>query len=151
MAERVRVDGLRELEQAMMELSRATSRNVARKALMKGAEPILESAQAAAPVGPTGNLKASYGIGTKLTRRQQKLHKKESPVEVFVGPNDPAAVQTEFGNAHQAAQPHLRPAWDSRQKQTLEIIKTELGTEIDKAAKRAARKTARLARRASGG
>jgi hypothetical protein len=145
MAERVRVDGLRELEQSLMELSRATSMNVARKALRKGAEPILESAQAAAPTGPTGNLKASYGIGTKLTRRQKKLHRKQSPVEVFVGPNDPAAVQ------FLSAEPHLRPAWDSRQRETLEIIKTELATEIDKAAQRAARKAARLARRASGG
>jgi HK97 gp10 family phage protein len=151
MAGSVRVDGLRELDQALMELSRAASRNVARKALRKGAEPILNAAKAAAPLGPTGNLKASYGIGTKLTRRQKKLHKKQSPVEVFIGPNDPAAIQTEFGNEHQAAEPHLRPAWDSKQRETLEIIKTDLAVEIDKAARRAARKAARLALKASGG
>jgi HK97 gp10 family phage protein len=150
MAARVRVEGLKELEKAFSQLTVATAKNVVRKILKKGAQPIADAGQANAPLGPTGNLKASYGVGTKLTRRQSKMHRKQSPVEVFAGPNDPAAVQTEFGNEHQAAEAHLRPAWDANKQKSLDIIATELGGEIDKAVQRAARRAERLARKMGG-
>jgi HK97 gp10 family phage protein len=147
MTRHTRIDGLRELDQALSQLKTATAKGVVRKVLRKAAQPIADAGRANAPVGPTGNLKASYGVGTKLTRRQRKLHKRESPVEVFAGPNDPAAVQTEFGNEHQAAEPHLRPAWEGNKDRALTIIATELGGEINKAAQRAAKRAERLARR----
>lgn len=147
MATRVRVEGLKDLEKALSQLTTATAKGVARRVLKMAAEPIAEAGRGNAPLGPTGNLKASYGVGTKLTRRQRKLHKKQSPVEVFAGPNDPAAIQTEFGNDHQAAEPHLRPAWDATKEKALDIVGTELGGEIDKAAQRAAWRAERLARK----
>lgn len=147
MASRVRVDGLKDLEKALSQLKTATAKGVVRKVLMKAAQPIAEAGQANAPLGPTGNLKGSYGVGTKLTRRQRKLHKKQSPVEVFAGPNDPAAIQTEFGNEHQGAEPHLRPAWDGNNKKALDIVAAEMGGEIDKRIQRAARRAERLARK----
>lgn len=149
---KVKVEGLKELDRALSELPAATAKRLPRLALMKAGRILAEAGRAIAPKGPTGNLKASYGVGTKLTRRQRKLHKKKSEFEVFVGPNDPAAVQTEFGNEHQAAEPHLRPAWDATQGQVLEAIKTELADGIAKSVARAERKAARLARKmATGG
>ncbi|WP_085025289.1 HK97-gp10 family putative phage morphogenesis protein [Ensifer aridi] len=147
---KVKVEGFRELDKALQQLKRATAKGVARRVLQKAGEPIAEAGRDNAPLGPTGNLKASYGVGTKLTKRQAKLHRKQSPVEVFVGPNDPAAIQTEFGNQHQAAEPHLRPAWDAKKDRALEIIGEELAGEIEKAAARAARRAARLARKMGG-
>ncbi|TDK35201.1 hypothetical protein E2F50_13145 [Rhizobium deserti] len=141
----VRVDGLKDLDQALKKLPRATAKSVGRRTLMKAAQPIAEAGRANAPERE-GNLKKSYGVGTKLTKRQKRMNKKESPVEVFVGPNDPAAVQTEFGNQHQAAEPHLRPAWDAEKQPTLERIKDGLWVEISKAAARLARKAAKLAK-----
>lgn len=146
MVTKVKVEGLKELEKALSELPKSTGKGVARRVLKKAAKPIAEAGQANAPVGPTGNLKASYGVGTKLSRRQSKLNKKESPVEVYAGPNDPAAIQTEFGNEHQAPEPHLRPAWDGNKDAALESIKTDLWTEIQKSAARLAKKAARIAR-----
>jgi len=151
MAVTVKVTGLRELDRALSDLKRATARNVARKVLIEAGTPMMEAAEANAPLGPTGNLKASYGIGTKLTRRQSKMNRKQSGVEVYVGPNDPAAVQTEFGNAHQAAEPHLRPAFDAEAMPTLERIRDSLEGEIAKAVERASRKAARAARKAAKG
>lgn len=142
----VKTEGFRELDLALAALPRATSKRVAVKALKKAAEPIAAAGAARAPV-LTGGLRASYGVGVKLTRRQRKVSPKESPVEVYVGPNNPAAVQTEFGNEHQAAEPHLRPAWDGNKDSALDTIKAELWSEIEKAAARAARKAARAARR----
>ncbi len=44
----------------------------------------------------------------------RKMFKNDkASAEMFVGPNDPADIQTEFGNEHQQAEPHLRPAWDA--------------------------------------
>ncbi|MBB4185827.1 HK97 gp10 family phage protein [Sinorhizobium terangae] len=147
---KVKVEGLKELDRALQDLKQVTAKGVARRVLLKAATPIAEAGRSNAPLGPTGNLKASYGVGTKLTKRQAKLHRKQSPVEVFAGPNDPAAVQTEFGNEHQAAEPHLRPAWDANKDRALDIVSKELGTEISKAAKRAARKAAREAAKIGG-
>lgn len=140
---KVRVEGLRELDRALGELPRQTGKRLALKVMKEAARPLSEAGAANAPLGPTGNLKASYGVGTKLTRRQGKLNRKESPVEVYVGPNDPAAIQTEFGNEHQAPEPHLRPAWDTGKDKALADIKAGLWAGIQKAAARLARKAAK--------
>lgn len=49
----------------------------------------------------------------------------------------------EFGTSHHKAQPFMRPAWDEKQDEALEIIKRELGGEIMKAAKRLAARAAK--------
>ncbi|WP_027488470.1 HK97-gp10 family putative phage morphogenesis protein [Allorhizobium undicola] len=140
----IKVEGLRELQAALAELPKATGRRVALRALTKAATPIADAGRANAPERK-GYLKKSYGVGTKLTRRQRKVSKKESQFEVYAGPGgDPAGVQTEFGNEHQAAEPHLRPAWDANKDRALETIKEELWTEIEKAAQRLARKAAKI-------
>ena len=51
----------------------------------------------------------------------------------------------EFGTAHSAAQPFMRPAWDQDHKALLERLKVEIWTEIKKSMARAERKAARLA------
>ncbi len=97
-----KVEGFRELERALIELPKATAKASVRRLLKKAAQPIADAGRGNAPERE-GNLRESYGVGTRLTRRQRKVSKKESEVEVYVGPNDPAAIQTEFGNEHQAA------------------------------------------------
>lgn len=144
----VKVSGLRELDRALGELPKATGKNVLRRTLRKAAEPIVADAAAKAPV-LTGALKISIGIGSKLTKRQSLQHRKmfrddRAAVEIFAGAGGLVqATQTEFGNEHQAADPYMRPAWDGNKDRALEIVKTELGTEIIKAARRLAKKSAR--------
>lgn len=147
MSAKTKVEGFRELDKALMQLSKAAGKGAVRRTLKKAGQPIADAGASAAPVGPTGNLKESYGVGTKLTQRQAKMARRETKnhVEVYVGPNDPAAIQTEFGNEHQAAEPHLRPAWDGNKDQALEIVKVELAKEIDKSVARAAKRAARKA------
>ncbi|OMQ44930.1 HK97-gp10 family putative phage morphogenesis protein [Ensifer sp. 1H6] len=154
MAIKVKVEGFRELDKALQQLKVATAKNVARRVLMKAAEPIAEDMRARAPDDPdTGgnDLKSSIGVGTKLTKRQSKANKRESPVEVFVGAGGvPQAHLQEFGTEHHVAQPFARPAWDAGKSQALETIRDELTIEIGKAATRAARKAARDARKMGG-
>ncbi|MBY6113296.1 HK97 gp10 family phage protein [Mameliella alba] len=130
-----KVKGFRDLDKALSQLPKASAKAVARRILKKAGQPIADAGAAKAPKHQ-GHLRESYGVGTKLTRRQSKMARKESPVEVYVGPNDPAAIQTEFGNEHQAAEPHLRPAWDAHKEDALQIIADEFWQEIEKAVAR---------------
>lgn len=146
-----KIEGLAELDEALSELPKATARNVLLRTLKEQGAPIRETGERLAP-RDKGGLKASYTVGQKLSRRQKSMNKKESAVEVYIGPG-PAAkgVQTEFGNAHQAAQPHLRPAFDSNVSKVLEGIKTTLAEQIEKARQRIAKKAERLAAKIAAG
>jgi hypothetical protein len=143
--------GLSDLDRALGELPKATAKAVLRRTGLKALAPFVEKVRSMAPIDadpesspkrPPGTLRDSYIAGTKLNKSQSKNAKREgkSFVEVYAGTNDIAGVQTEFGNAHQAAQPHARPAWDATQTPVLELVGSGLFEEIDKAAMRLARK-----------
>jgi HK97 gp10 family phage protein len=165
----VKVTGFIELDAALKDLTRAAGKAALRRAGIKALEPIAESARSKAPSDPaTGgyDLKSSITVGTKLSRSQRRRHRKmvkndKSSVEVFVGAGPLAqALHTEFGTspfisggkfagAHNPgipAQPWMRPAWDGGKARVVQDLKTELWVEVEKAAKRAARKRARAAK-----
>lgn len=150
----VRTEGFRELEAELEKLASHTTRRAsARRALRKAAEPLVTKAQALAPRGETGQLSVSIGMGTRLSKRQQRLHRRmfgssPSAVELFIGAGPLASAHTqEFGTRHHAPQAFLRPAWDGDKNAVLERIKTELWADIQKAVARAERRAARLAAR----
>lgn len=139
-----RIEGLAELDEALLELPKATARNILVRTLKTQGELIRADGERNAPKDK-GGLKQSYTVGTKLSKRQKSQNKKESMVEVYIGPGPHAkGVQTEFGNAHQAAHPHLRPAFDSNVQRVLAGIRDELADQIEKARVRLARKAARI-------
>lgn len=138
-----KIEGLSDLDKLLSELPKATQRNTLLRVLKKAGQPIADKESELAPK-LTGELAMSPIVSTKLSRRQRKMHRKESPVEVYVGPTPhPKSVQTEFGNAHQAAEPHLRPAWDAGAMPALNSIKGDLKEEIGKSVARLARKAQR--------
>lgn len=150
MTVRIKVEGLKELDAALGELPKAAAKATLRRIAVKALQPFDQAWRANAP-HLTGQLDESGGVGTKLTRRQAALNRKredKSFVEVFAGPDNPAAVPQEFGTVTQRAQPFVRPAWDATKDAALETVKTGLGDEIQKTAQRIARKAAR---RAAGG
>ncbi|MFP5078653.1 HK97-gp10 family putative phage morphogenesis protein [Rhizobium sp. YIM 134829] len=143
----IKIDGLKELDRALGQLPKSTGKAVLRKVLKDAGEPVAKAARARAP-RLTLHLVETVDVGTKLTRRQATLHRSQAKddrayAEVFVGTSDPAGMQDEFGNEHQAAQPWLRPAWDGTKDATLERISNALWGEIDKAAQRVASKLRR--------
>jgi HK97 gp10 family phage protein len=138
-----RVDGLRDLDQALMQLSKATAKNVVDRTLMKAAEPLEKTAQQLAPKR-TGKLADSLTVGRRLSNRQRARHRRGSEVEVFVGADAlPHAHLQEFGTIDMPASPFMRPAWEQHKHEILGSISELLGHEIDLAAMRAARKAAR--------
>lgn len=143
-----KVEGLSDLTFALGELPKATARNTLQRTLKKGGEKVRD---AWAPNVPklTGHYEHSIIVGpsSKLTSRQKRDAKKEGKyfAEQHVGTSDPAGQQNEFGNIHMAANPSGRPAWEATKEDVLAGIGTDLGTEIEKARARLARKAARLA------
>lgn len=167
---KVQVEGLKDLEQALTELPKATSRNVLLRALKKAAQPITDAAQAKAPV-ETGQLRDSIIVTSRVRNRvglteyaqtmastgdykeaQSALRtarREGGPggarAEVNIGPTAPHAHLLEFGTVKMSAHPFMRPAWESEKDGALIDISNELKAEIEKARARLARKAARLA------
>ena len=144
------IEGLRELETALGKLPKATGKAALRRVAKKALQPFDQAWRERAPV-LTGELEESGGVGTKLTRRQARLNRKiegKASIEMHAGPNNPAAVPQEFGTFDQSAQPFMRPAWAATSGQVLDIVKSELGSEIERTAARAARRLARKGGRA---
>ena len=86
--------------------------------------------------------KAAAGAALRGARKAAKGT--GSFAQAFVGPSRGKGVISyahivEFGSVKDAPQPYMRPAWDAKQGQALDIIKAELGNEIIKAARRVGR------------
>lgn len=144
----IKLEGFAALDKALEELSTAAGKGVLRRSLKKAAEPMAALAESLAPRGPTGNLATSVNYGTKLTKRQAKLHRKmfrddKASVEGFVGPNDPAAVPQEFGTDKHGPQPFMRPTFDQDHGPFLDRLGAEMATEVEKSVKRARARTAK--------
>jgi HK97 gp10 family phage protein len=171
----VHVAGLKELDEALGELTKATARNVLKRALARGAKPVLDEAKRRAPVrtgellrglhirtqliNTVGNREYSAamraGLGKAAALKALRAARREAPgtgsfAEVYVQTGrNPQSVFQESGTAHHAAQPYLGPALDAKGNEAIKIIAGAIGEEIDKAAARAARKAARAAAKAN--
>lgn len=144
----IKLSGFAELDRELEKLSKAAGKGVLRRSLKKSASPIAETANNFAPVGDTGAYSQSFVYSTKLNKRQSGQHRKmfrsdRAAVEGFVGTNDPAGIQQEFGNVHHGPQPALRPAWDQEALPTLDRLGGHLWDEFQKSLGRANRKAAK--------
>jgi HK97 gp10 family phage protein len=143
----VKVEGFRELEQALKALPRATGKNVVRRTLQKASKPFIDAARAAAPRA-TGQLAESIKFSSRLSKRQARLARQEtkSTIEVHAGATAlPHAHLVEYGTHKMAPRPFMRSAWDANKRRALDIIRDEMGNEIMKAAKRLEAKARRQA------
>lgn len=168
MAKLVKLTGFRDLEKALASLPQATAKAVLRKVAKRALEPMRAAAAAAAPVSEQpytrgsfargtlrtvlpGRLKRSIVVSTKRTRRVRKARGPINGLEMAMGPSGGTgalsyATFTEFGTDDTPPQPFMRPAWDGHADGALDIIRADLGREIDAASKRAAKRAARKAR-----
>lgn len=145
------IDGLRELDMALAQLPKATAKAALRRVARKALQPMAETARELAPDDPrTGgmDLRASITVGTNLNARQRKLRKRRDDkafVEVYMGTADPAGATQEFGTVNHGPQAFMRPAYAREAENTIRIVATELGGEIDKTARRYAARQAKKA------
>lgn len=146
----VKVEGFRELDSALLALGKKTAaKAVARRVLKKAAEPTRDAMIANAPDDPNTpakDLKSLIGISTVLNNAQRRADRKaanKSGVEVHVGTNDPAGWWQEFGTDTNPARPWARPAWLATRDRALQIIRDLMAGEIEKTARRLARKASK--------
>lgn len=169
----IKFEGLKELEDALLELPKATQGNVLKRAAVAAASDLADYASALAPRGPTRKLSQGIKVakpkiinpGTAAfasamkegsTRAEaaaaaraanQAAGGKGRSVITSVGPTKSLfyGLFQEFGTRFHPPKPFMRPAWDALKTSMLETIARVLGEEIEKARKRIARKAERLA------
>lgn len=96
----------------------------------------------------SGGTKKQAASAMHAARRAAKaLGEGGSFAEIAIGPksgrNSKVGSLQEFGTAHHAAQPFMRPAWAAKKGEALDIITRDLGSAIMKSAQRAAKKNAK--------
>lgn len=151
MAEKFHIEGLKELDKALGELPKATGKNALKRALVQASALLVADWRGRVHV-LTGRLQRSIVASTTLSRRQRRLSRQLSTVELYVGAGPfVEAITEEFGTAHNAAHPSGRPAWEAQQMNVLASIKNSLAKEIEQARARLARKAERLAAKINSG
>ena len=160
----VKIEGLRELDKALGELTKGVAKSTLQRVLKKAAEPFLNEAKARVPERDPNSAPSYWGKGgqrklrkpgtadalvhssTRLTPNQARQARRagKSLAEHYVGTRDPISRLIEFGTADTPAQPFMRPAWANGTGKALNIIRTELAGEIKKSADRARRRAAKL-------
>jgi HK97 gp10 family phage protein len=164
----ITISGVRELNAALGDYSKATARGILERTLKRAAEPIRADAARMAPV-ESGELRDGIIVevvrknaGTLAyadvmrgggTRAEAALAARNANREA-AGKGLSASVSVrstawhshlvEFGTVNTAPQPFLRPAFEGGKGRALTDIKTIMGDELNKAAKRAAARALRL-------
>lgn len=157
----MRIDGLKELQNALKELPKEIQKRPLRSAVSAGAKVIADEAINKAPQGETGNLRKS--IYRYRSRRQSPTGKETFLVGVRKGKAKYAntsrnrrlgrvgkTYQTqgeayywrfvEFGTSSQPARPFLRPAFENSKERAVQVMKERLGKAIETQARKLARK-----------
>jgi HK97 gp10 family phage protein len=143
------IDGLSDVDDMLGELPKATAKAVLRRVGIKALQPMAETARSLAPddpATPDPDLESSITVGTKLNKSQAREARKDEGrafVTVYMGTNDPAGVQQEFGNENHGPQPFMRPAFAQDAQGAIKIVADELGDEIMKTVARRAKRAAR--------
>ncbi len=135
-----KVTGLKELEAQLADLGEELGAKALAQAARQAFKPVLEAAKALAPVSALDELHLRDAI--KLTVIKPKGEDGEAVViglrisgKGAKGQLPPARRWhfIEFGTAHQAAHPFLRPALAANAPRVLELLKTEIVKSIQKA------------------
>lgn len=154
-----KVEGLKELDQALKELGIATQAKVLRGALRESVQPIAEEARrlvvrgespdglhladaiAVSAPKPTGKNGAVAGI--KMVSKNVEVGDEE--LQAMFGQSLRFRLPgwrwhfTEFGTQHSAAQPFLRPAFDAKVTEAIVVFAGALRKRLERIKKRMAR------------
>lgn len=161
---RMEIIDAKELERALRELGQdRLIKATMKRALLKVGQPIAEHASRLAPRGKDPDkprMADKIRVSTTLSKRQRRGRRRSDPTEAVVyigaGPRGPG-VLAEFGTGHRTwkngkstgsmpAQPFMRPAWEAGKDKALRDFSRELWDQIERSARRLAKRTAKAAR-----
>ncbi|WP_267348134.1 HK97-gp10 family putative phage morphogenesis protein [Sphingomonas sp. GM_Shp_2] len=105
--------GTKDIARRLDAMSKALQRKTIIPVLIKNTRPIADDMRDKAP-RRSGQLANSVAVSTRLSPHQATVNEPIAQFEVYVGPGPlPQAIQEEFGNDHQPAEPFIRPAYDA--------------------------------------
>ncbi len=137
MASGMTMKGGRELLNTLTRLQGPETKKVLRKVLRAGAKPVQLKAKATVPIN-TGALRKSIRV-----KAGKRTRKKEMSVWVGTGDQDNMFTgktfyggMVEYGTQNMAAQPFMRPAWDTTKTRTQRIIAVGLGRGVVRVARK---------------
>ena len=155
------LDGLLDALMALPPEVASKNGGPARVALAKGARVIRDDARLRAPVGKTGNLKKNivmkrdsnpqrsganerYTVGVRggaknYANTKRNVRKGRAGKEYKTDGNTYYWRFKEFGTKKMPADPFLRPAFESKKEEALNVIASTLASGIERAAKKVAR------------
>jgi len=147
----MKIEGLKEIEQALATLKVGTSKGVARRAMKKELKPVMDMANALWP----GSSDEVFKVTSKVSGSQPQPKKGRSIVNMLVGApggatGTPHAHLIEWGTGPRtqkngrftgsvSPQPMLTPAWDAHSGKILEGLGARLWDEISKTQARLAK------------
>lgn len=139
-----KVDSMADLEAQLLELGAELGVKALAQAMRKAFMPVLEAAKANVPIW-SGQLRDNI----RLTVKKPSEGDAVVVVGLYIGneqsydtgelPPDRRWHFIEFGTAHMAAHPYLRPALDANAGAVLDALKSELETSIARALRKKAR------------
>lgn len=141
------VKGLREINDVLKSLPRATGKATLTRFGKKRLEPMRDTAKAKAPVDEA-ELRDSIIVSTRQGTHGQRKRRfaDKATVEVYMGPSHDQhghAVAQEMGSINNAPAGYMRGAWDQHNGELLDNLADDLGTVVNATAQRRARKIAR--------
>ncbi|WP_333848546.1 hypothetical protein [Phaeobacter italicus] len=144
-----KVEGLREIDNALAALPKATSKAVVRRALTKELQPVADMANSLWP----GADDSAFAVSSKLKRGQREPDTGPNAVNMFVGSTRaaPHAHLLEWGTEpryHKSGKfvgavppmPMLTPSWEAHKGKILEGLAASLRKEIEATLARRARR-----------
>lgn len=153
MAKEWKVEGFEELGQALANMSKMyradlVARNTMVKAVKEALVPAYESAYSLAKLGPPNkeniHMKETMRIDGRIPRDTDResyfVREGDAVIGVLSVKKSAVSLANEFGTSKMAAQPFLRPGFESSINSMLDVLKTELSFLIERYAKTAAKK-----------
>lgn len=141
----VDVQGMAELEQALLEMGNSLAGKVLFGGLMDAAMPIQKAAQALAPVSDKPHYQYTRKKGQRVqiqpgnlrkSIRRKRLKSRDEATGAQVGISWTGRAFygrfREFGTSKEPAKPFLRPAFDAKKDDALRIFKDRLTARIEK-------------------
>ena len=142
----VKVEGLKEIEDALAKAGPNLARSAVRKALDAGADVFLKEAKLRAPLlkKPTANRQpgelrdAIAEVTTTNAKNQTGRGRVGLKYDGKRGSQSPGVygLFVEFGTHKMKAQPYMRPAYDSAQKRAESVFTAEMRAGVEKLGKR---------------
>ncbi len=129
--EAFKVQGLRELRQALAQLPKAYADDVLLAVMRRRLQSMMDAARGMAPV-KSGKLRDSIEMSTKRPRsdKRRKISGKGS-VALYMGTNNGIAPFQEYGTVHHAPSPFMRPAWDAGSHDLIKGLADDIWQELE--------------------